>query len=347
MQPTTSVRIQHPGGSITSCTVTTKDLSASGICFRYGNYLHVGTLVVITLRRRRGGEEQVLGEVVRCSYVSASWHDIGVKFRQPIFPQLFADPAEWESLSDTPMVDPSTLSGSVLLVDDQEMDRELFHHLLRQTQVKLKSYANIEAAANAVKESLFNVACLDVNLGSGRTGGVEAGQLLRAAGYRGQIIVTSIESTSRAEVARQLGTALSLQKPFDRNQLFYVLAMAMQVRAEEKLSPIYAELEDRTDCQTMLERYVGQVQRAAMEIQRFIEQNNFDAVRLQCQTLRGTGTGYGFRALSDAAAKAVTALDAGCVISEAEAELQVLQSICRRLSADDPKATAGNKIARE
>jgi len=145
----TAISISHPGGSITHCMVSTQDLSSTGIRFRYGNYLHVGTAVVITLSRHRGGEEKVVGSVVRCQYVAGAGHDIGVKFKNPIFPQLFVEPAQCEQLYQPPVVKAEDLDGAVLLLDDQEMDRDLFEHLLKGTKVKLTSVATVEEALEA------------------------------------------------------------------------------------------------------------------------------------------------------------------------------------------------------
>jgi CheY-like chemotaxis protein/HPt (histidine-containing phosphotransfer) domain-containing protein len=327
------IRIHHPGGSITRSRVTTQDLSADGVRFLYGNYLHIGTVVIITLRRRRGGEEDVVGTVIRCQYVPGSLHDIGVKFKQTIFPQLYVDPLQWELLYDTPTVDAASLAGDVLLLD-QAMDRDLFQHLLKGTAINLTSVNTAEEALVAVKKQKFQVACIDVNLGGARIPGPQAAKILRAAGFAGQIIFTGVDPARRAEAARVMGTTLSLQKPYDRAQLHYMLATALHVPSDEKLEPIYSQLEDRASCKELLERYVNHAHEAATEIQRLIEANDFDAVRQQCQALRGTASGYGFQILADAAAKAGSALDAGCLISEAEAELLVLKTICRRLAVE-------------
>jgi HPt (histidine-containing phosphotransfer) domain-containing protein len=180
------------------------------------------------------------------------------------------------------------------------------------------------------------VACVDVILGGTAGNGDQAGKLLRDAGFKGKFVVVSVEPSCRTQVAKTLGTSLSLQKPFDRTRLLKALAMALQVCPDEKLDPILSDLEDAEQSRELLEMYVKQAQMASIQIQRLIEADDFNAVRLQCQTLRGTAAGYGFAPLADAAAKAVTALDTGCVISEAEAELQILQAICHRISADRP-----------
>jgi CheY-like chemotaxis protein len=332
----TAITVHHPGGSITNCLVSTQDISAGGMSFVYGNFLHVGTMVVITLRRHRGGEEKVVGTVTRCSYLSASRHDIGVKFKKPIFPQLFVDPMQWDELAEPSAVKPEDLTGDVLLLDDQEMDRDLFEHLLRGTKLQLTAVGTLQEAIAAVKTKQFGAACIDVNLGIGQPSGELAGKSLRGAGFKGKFIVSSIESTARASASKSLGTALSLQKPFDRTQLLYSIAMAMQIQGDEQSDPIYSTMEDRASSKALLERYISHAKRVSIELHELIEKKDFAAVRTQCQSMRGTAGGYGFEPLADAAAKAVTALDAGTNVQEAEAELQVLQTICRRLSAEGP-----------
>jgi len=111
----------------------------------------------------------------------------------------------------------------------------------------------------------------------------------------------------------------------------------MQLHADEANDPIFSSLQGQDRSKPLLERYVRNAQRISVELHQLIELNDFAAVRLQCQSLRGTAGGYGFEPLADAATKAVSALDAGGSVPNAKAELQVLQTICRRLSADDPK----------
>ena len=55
-------------------------------------------------------------------------------------------------------------------------------------------------------------------------------------------------------------------------------------------------------------------------------------VRGVCQTLRGTGAGFGFALLSQIAKDAVETLDQTLSMAEAQVHLQRLEQTCRRLS---------------
>jgi hypothetical protein len=68
-----------------------------------------------------------------------------------------------------------------------------------------------------------------------------------------------------------------------------------------------------------------------VELRKAIDADNFDGVRFICQSLKGTGKGYGFPALSDAGAAAVISLDASCSVAESLPEVQRVLSICARL----------------
>ena len=60
------------------------DLSASGIGFLHGAFVHDQTSCIIVVRTNMGDAKQVLGQVVRCRHLVSHIHEVGVQFQQPI-----------------------------------------------------------------------------------------------------------------------------------------------------------------------------------------------------------------------------------------------------------------------
>lgn len=78
------VVISHPGGNVVKYRVTPRNLSAAGVGFLHGNFLHAGTACLIAVRTRDGKAMLVNGRVVRCCHVQGNVHEIGVQFDAPI-----------------------------------------------------------------------------------------------------------------------------------------------------------------------------------------------------------------------------------------------------------------------
>ncbi len=78
------IRIEHPGGSVASCRVRPRSISATGIAFLHTSFIHADTPCTIHLRLVDGEQVAVSGRVVRCRCVRGTMHDVGMRFDRPI-----------------------------------------------------------------------------------------------------------------------------------------------------------------------------------------------------------------------------------------------------------------------
>lgn len=76
-----------------------------------------------------------------------------------------------------------------------------------------------------------------------------------------------------------------------------------------------------------------QVQEMVAKLKQYIRDDDLHHVRMLAQTLKGSGTSYGFVAITDVATQAIRALDGSGAISEALTELRRLEVTCGRLNA--------------
>jgi hypothetical protein len=72
----------------------------------------------------------------------------------------------------------------------------------------------------------------------------------------------------------------------------------------------------------LIEQYLNGVRATLQQIKAAMATNEIDAVRTGCLSPKGTGAGYGFALLSDAAKDAVRALDGSQSVAESATELQ-------------------------
>ena len=147
-------RIFHPGGSMTSTLVATRNLSAGGASFLYPGFLHKNTKIELVLGRRQGGEDVVSGTITHCQLVKGSLHLMGVRFVTKVFPKLYLDPSEWNELGDGATVDAAKLSGVVVHLDPQEMDRLLLRHFVSGTKIDLVSVATLDGVHSLAASDL-------------------------------------------------------------------------------------------------------------------------------------------------------------------------------------------------
>ena len=329
-----AVRATHPGGGSTLAKVYAHDLSSGGMSFVQQGYLHVGTTVTVTLPKRLSGEDVVAGRVAWCQHVGGTWHATGIKFNDPISPKPFVSPAEWERLPSTNPIRPETLVGQVLMIDDQDVDRMLFAHLLRRTKLTVTGVADVQQAEAALRGVVFDVVCVDLNLGVGKARGEDGVTAVRSAGHRGPIVVVSGATAARLEALRTgpLAVEHTLAKPYDAEQLMTTLAAALEVGGVDEADLIYSDLSQQDGLGDLLTTFCDRVGAAMREFRQHVRAGRLDDVHLVCDMLRGSAGGYGYPALSTAATAAIKALDGTGDVGESAPDLQRLSDLCKRLT---------------
>jgi CheY-like chemotaxis protein len=349
-----SFTVVQPGGGTSERLVTVRDLSSGGICILYPGYLHSGSPITVELRKRLGGKERIEGQIRSCRHVQGAWHAVGIKFKEPIVPSLFlSQTIEDEAEAAKPVkVDVSRLKGAILLVDDQMMDRSLFKHLLKGSSLRITEADSSEAALSLVARSVaatpekssqvsgpFDLIVCDLNLGG--TTGESAIAQIRALHYKGPLLVMTAETDSeRIVAATTAGATGVLQKPYTAEKLHTIIAAQLGEQCVAIEDPIYSELSADPQNTEMLEQFVAQARAAAVELRKRIVEDNIAQVRVICQSLKGTGAGYGFAVLTDVAGAAIISLDASCSIAESSADLHRLEAVCGRVvSAARPTKT--------
>jgi CheY-like chemotaxis protein len=338
--------VTHPGGGTVERPVLGRDICAKGAGVVYDGFLHAGTDCQLTLRRRAGGHDAVRGRVVHCRHLHGAYHLVDVDFREPIVPKVYVEPADWNRSAAEGEVDPATLVGSVLMLDDQKIDRALAAHCLRGSGVKLNAVASVAEAVAAVRAggASVNLIMTDLNLEGGERG-EQAIVKLREAGYRGPIVVVSAETNpERIAGAWAAGANAVLPKPYTRQQLLASISGLLTTSAGDAL-PIHSTLlapspdgrpPDPASAY-LVEEFVSQAHQEVEDLRRAIDTDDLHAARTICQTLKGTGLSFGFPTVTEAAKDAVRALDGTQSIDESLTELRKLESMCLRLRGNAPQ----------
>ncbi len=83
--------VEHPGGGGAWLLVCARNLSAGGLAFIHGGFLHVGSRCRLLLHRLNGERELIGGEIVNCRHVEGALHEFSVRFERKIELSEFVD----------------------------------------------------------------------------------------------------------------------------------------------------------------------------------------------------------------------------------------------------------------
>ncbi|MHC4776446.1 MAG: PilZ domain-containing protein, partial [Planctomycetota bacterium] len=129
-----AVLVQHPAGGTGRYVVCARNISAGGLSFIHGGYLHPGSECRIVLPRRDGSPLPVTGVIVHCRHVEGCFHEIGIQFSQELDPGSLLPQADADQLeADGQTRELPALEGQMLVVDQSDSDRKLMTHQLAVT----------------------------------------------------------------------------------------------------------------------------------------------------------------------------------------------------------------------
>jgi CheY-like chemotaxis protein len=330
--PGLSMHITQPGGGVRDVKVQSRNLSAAGMSILFSGFLYNDTQVTVRLRKQHFGEEAVAGHVAWCRHITGPLHSVGIRFNARIFTKLFVDPGVLGTQEQSERVDPATMEGSVLMIDDQLMDRLLFEHQLGATKIKAATVGTVaEALAKLAAES-FDIVVSDLNLAEMK--GEDAFKQIRAAGYKGAMVAVTAETApARIEAAQAAGAAAIIRKPYDFDVLMATLAAFLKDGGVTDDQLIHSTVADKPGFAKVLPQYVDGVKGLAVVIKQALDEGNFQSVRNHCLTLKGSGAGFGFAQLSEAARETCRVLDATRSLAESATLIESLLQICRRMTA--------------
>ena len=323
-----AVLVQHPAGGTGRFLVCARNISAGGLSAIHGGYLHPGSDCKIVLPGRDGSPFAVNGVIVHCRHIEGSYHEIGIRFTQEVdpatlLPELIPDGEDTGDLTH----ELPDLEGRVLVVDQSVADRRLMTHHLSATSLILKMVDSSGAAIDAVRRHKYDLILCDLHLD---TDCVRMIEQIRKSGYKGPIIVVTAEcSPARLSQARAAGANEIIGKPHSAGYLASVLAEWLDVPGVDR--PIYSNLEETSGMAELIADFVDELQKKTHQLQKAIAKTDMAAARELCVELIGSGTGFGFASVTEAARDALTAIDTVQKKEDAEGSLNRLVGICQRI----------------
>lgn len=334
-EPAIRARIEHLGGTVVECDVAPRDLSCAGIGLLHNGFLHAGTVVTLTLTSFDGEQVLAKGKVRWCRHTVRQVHESGVEFDTHIDARHFialdntAESLIFESVA------PEQLSGSLLHVEPNPAEQRLLAHMLRQTDLKVESAADVAQASQKLGSGPFDIIITEANLGD--RGVVDLVRVLQARMVETPVIVLtslSLPAIKNILVDEGVSPALLLAKPFDETLLTCAAAQCLLANADsphQGKGPIRSRLLSDPSLADLIVEYVQGLHRDAESLADLAERGEIDTLKRVVHMLRSSGASYGFEPVSTAAAAVEQTLQqSGDAIDAAQADLRRLIDTLRR-----------------
>ena len=323
-----AVLVQHPGGGTGRYLVCARNISAGGLSCIHGGYIHPGSECKVVLPQRDGHPFAVDGVIVHCRHVQGSYHEVGVQFVEEIDPSaLLGQPLGDAENPDGAAPDMPTMDGRVLIVDPSSAERALLSYQLRETGLTMTMVEATGAAIDAIRRNSYQLLLCHLHLGDVA---IRMIKQIRRVGFKEPIIVMTGESSPKllAE-ARAAGANEIIGKP--RHPVFLASMIAEWLEVPGLDSPVYSSLQENPGMAEIIADYLNDVQKKVRQLEKTKDHPGLTLARTISLELLDSGAGFGFDAVSDAARDALMAIDTGQSKKDAEAPLQRLIALCRRL----------------
>lgn len=305
------VQLRHPGGTVGSYLVRTRNLSRTGIGFLHGGFVYSGTPCTVALRTVDKAMVEIDGRIVRCAHVRGHVHEVGVRFGKPIRLREFLGRHAPPDTEDATSSELPRLQGRVLYVEDSASDQELFKFHLANLgltcDVASGGLDALEMAESVRYDLIVSGICLP------GMSGFEVAESLRQGGYRGPLVALTADERDDTRVeALGRGFGAVLSKPYPFEDLLRVLAThlvpAVGTTSEVVASELWGNVAMRPLIGRYLERLAGQIAELRRVAGAAGAVGAEPLLRKMYLELKGSAGGYGYPQVSRAAQEVLAAL---------------------------------------
>lgn len=298
-----------------------RNIGRDGMAFVVPFVVHAGSWITINLTTIRSSRQVARGEVVQCRYVqgTACWHDVEVRFENPIDPALFTA---------------SAICTRVLLADDSAMSQRLLSHILEPLNVDVVNVGTGVEAVNEALASPFDLILMDIEMP--QLDGISATKLLRKKGYVRAIAAVSCRtSPSDREACLLAGCDEFIPKPPKRGQ---VAAVVERTRPQPLVSSMLHEYR----MAPLIDEFVGELSRRGPQLEQAYHERDLKRLGHLARELKGDAGGFGFESITEAGTNLETAIESGTRLTELRPHISRLVRLClsaRPATCEAPEQT--------
>lgn len=326
-----AVDMQQPGGTVTSLRYVCRDLSGSGVGILHSSFVYPGTRCIVHVPHPTKKSVPVPAVVSRCRLMQRNIHEVGIKFRQVLAVREFVNVDPFEGRFSLEKIDPASLKGTLLHVEDSGMDRRLIRHMLKETSLDVVSAENAEIALSRAAEP-FDIILTDVQMPG--MDGYALTRCLREKSVQVPILMLSAEeSAGAADRARECGANACLVKPFTQQALLAAIGefLLLAPVSSDSCGPIYSSLPVDNPLQKFVPEFIEELRETASRLGLALTSNEPETVRTICFQVMGAASSLGLDPVSRAAREALQSVTASMSVSESAKPIRDLISACQRV----------------
>lgn len=312
----------------TELSMACRNLSRGGASLLHRSFLHTGSRVRLYLPDPRKGEQMVVGTVCRCRHVRGVVHEIGVRFAQEIDARSFLPAEGLANHFSLERVDPDSLQGTIVHVDDSPMDRRLVQHFLRGSQIRLRQTDDGEEGLRFIAEGC-DLALIDFDLGCEKPNGFNLIGRLRSARTPTPLVMLTSDVSADTKVPDELSKPDAyLLKPVTQEVLLRAIAEFLLVSTTA--GPIFTSLRTDHPNFVLVDGYVDQLRSDSLLLRRALEANESGKLRSICLQVLGTAPTMGYEAIAKGAEAVIEKLARNQSVVEVRPLVLTLITACER-----------------
>lgn len=312
-------------GEHSHTVVIPRNISARGIGFLYGGYIHAGQPCNLTVRTTKGNARCLSGTIVRCIHVSGRVHEVGIRLSHAISPLHFMiqDHADRTELLEN--MDPQTITGRALILSEDDA----LLSTLKQTKLLIIPASN----PDAIPQLLHNkpdAVIIDESMTRGKWESLV--HALRSKPYTEPIILINSENSPEHFIrATNLGCSDLLHRPFRPEDVLRTLAQHL-IAIENFHKFVQQEIDS-----ALAESVLSELDHSQQRLQYHIETRDLAAV-LQCiSSIAELAEQIGSEAL-EAIVEQCNCLLNSEGFNGAKSALDALAHACREAGSQQPHA---------
>ncbi len=329
-QPVT-VRMTHPGDMVTTLQYACRNLSNGGMSILHSSFVHEGTRCVVLLPHPTKGAIQIQGAVIRCRHCRGKIHEVGIRFDASVdlSEVLSLDSADNSLMLES--IKPESLVGSVLVIEESELDRMYLRKCLADTQLNVVAVGSAAEGLARCKETFDLIIC-DFNLSE--MNGLELLQKLRQSNNQTPMIMVSADDSLRTKLPLFESVPDGVvPKPFKPQRLLGALAQFLLADANGSASGglLYSSLPPTDAAYSLLPTFVGEVAKLSGELQEAVGRGDSAVAKRITFQLKGAAATFGYEVLGKVAERAHTELSAGGTVATCRTSIDNVLGACARV----------------
>jgi CheY-like chemotaxis protein len=239
--------VEHPGGGMGKFLVQARNLSAGGMGFLHGGYLHPGACCRLLLPRLDGIMAPIAAIVVNARHLRGVTHEIGVRFSRAIEAASFIEEARAARVTGVERFRTRKVGGRALYLALTQRSRDVLTSSLDALSIEMGVVETVDRAVQRMGNAAFDLLFIELDQLS-----VEHDTAIRRVREAGRactiIVLTADGPGERIAAAREAGASYILPSPPDLEVLHpLVVRLRETVDAGTAGQRVYSERDESTD----------------------------------------------------------------------------------------------------